>query len=47
MEAFGKQKVSQVLPLIKLVAAQNNLEINRLSQFKIAVALAKKQFKTN
>lgn len=45
MGTFGKQKVSQALPLIKLVAAQNNLEINRLSQFKIAAALAKKQFK--
>jgi hypothetical protein len=44
MEAFGKQKVSKALPLIKLVAAQNNLQINRLQQFKIAAALAKKQY---
>ena len=44
MIPFGKQKVSQALPLIKLVAAQNNLTINRASQFKIAVQLAKKRY---
>ncbi len=44
MEPFGKQKVSKVLPLIKLVAAENNLQINRLKQFKIAAELAKKQY---
>ena len=47
MGTFGKQKVSQALPLIKLVAQQNNLQINRITQFKVAAALAKKQFKGN
>ena len=41
---FGKQKVSQALPLIKLVAEQNNLNINRSQQFKMAAQLAEKRY---
>lgn len=41
---FGQQKVSQALPLVKLVAEQKNLNINNLNQFNLAVSLAKKRY---
>lgn len=46
-ELIGKSKVTSVLPLLKIVAEENNLKLSRSKDFKQAVVILENRYKVN
>ena len=46
-ELIGKSKVTSVLPLLKVVAEENNLKLGRSKDFKQAVIILENRYKVN
>lgn len=46
-EIIKKSKVTTVLPLLKIVAEENNLKLSRSRDFKKAVSLLENRYKIN
>lgn len=46
-EIIKKSKLTVVLPLLKIVAEENNLKLNRNKDFKKAVSLLEERYKIN
>ena len=46
-EVLNKSKMSDVLPLLKIVAEENNLKLNRVKDFKKIRILLENRYKVN
>jgi hypothetical protein len=46
-ELIGKSKVTSVLPLLKMVADENNLKLSRSKDFKQARIILENRYKIN
>jgi len=46
-ELIGKSKVTSVLPLLKMVADENNLKLSRVKDFKQARIILENRYKIN
>ena len=46
-EILGKSKVTNALPLLKMVAEENNLKLNRVTDFKKIRILLENRYKVN
>jgi hypothetical protein len=46
-ELISKSKVTSVLPLLKIVAEENNLKLSRSKEFKQAVTILENRYKVN
>lgn len=46
-ELIGKSKITSVLPLLKMVASENGLKLNRAKDFKKARVILENRYKIN